>query len=321
MAVLDHAMTRVDTEDKYARDLQRDLVGYAKAIDVEAIRQGQKQGVKYEQYPGGMLKLTDRVSGSFLGLQLDPASPLYNSAKDVNSPYALIPTNPFVQDMGPRKQAIVEDADQRKQLELHFHATNSALESFDDLIGQVQKGYGPGAAILSAWNNTFVPFGAPLSKDTARSEAAIGVALERLKRNIGSGDLNGSGRQSVQEMTEAKSVLDLKPSAFFSSPAESAQKINAFKTMLLNGRQQDLEKLGLVDRSYRATVPPTGQSTDPFVIPTDKAAASYMLRHLSQNLANIVDPNTAIYLKYPNGQVKPVRPAFLSTLATNMGAQ
>ena len=321
MAVLEHAMTRVDTEDKYARDLQKEMFAYARAIDVENIRQMQKQGIKFEQYPGGMLKKSDRVSGTFLGLQIDPDSPLYISAKDTDSPYALVPTNPFVQDMGTRKQAIVEDADQRKQVESHFHATNNALEAFDDVIRQVQKGYGPGSAILSGWNNTFVPFGAPLSKDTARAEAAIGVALERLKRNIGSSDLTGSGKQSVQEMAEAKSVLDLKPSAFFSSPAEAAQKINAFKTMLLNMRQGDIEKLGFADRSYRATVPPTGQSTDPFVIPADKQEAAYMLRHLSQNLAGIVDPDTAIYLKYPNGQVKPVRPAFLSKLATSIGAQ
>jgi hypothetical protein len=172
---------------------------------------------------------------------------------------------------------------------------------------------------LSGWNNTIVPFGAPLSKDTARAEASIGMLLERLKRNVGSGDLSGAGKQSVQEMTEAKNVLDLKPSAFFSSPEESFQKLNAFKTMFLNMRQEDIERLGFSTRSYRASVPPSGTSSDPYVIPSDQKEAAYLYRHLSQNLAPLANPNNLIYIKR-DGVVRGVKPSLLIQLS-NPGAQ
>ena len=319
MAVLEHAMTRVDTEDKYARDLQKQVWDYAKAIDVENIKQLLKQGVVFEQAPGGRLIKKDRVTGSYLGTQINPDSTLYKSATDVNSRYALVPSNPFVRDLGPTNMSVAEDPDQLKAIEKHFDATNTALSTFDEIYKEIQNAYGPGAAILSGWNNTIVPFGAPLSKDTARAEATIGILLERLKRNVGSGDLSGSGRQSVQEMTEAKNVLDLKPSTFFSSPEESFQKLNSFKTMFLNMRQEDIERLGFSTRSYRASVPPSGTSKDPYVIPPDKKEAAYMYRLLSQNLAPLANPNTLIYIK-KDGVVRAVNPSLLMSLS-NGGAQ
>ena len=321
MAVLEHSMTRVDAEDDYARKLQFKLADYAKAIDVEHLKQLAKSGAKIENYPGGMLKTTDRVNGSFMGLSINPDSALYQSATDPYHPYALSPSRPFVKDMGPTNMTPIEDADMRKELEKHYQATNTVLSLTDQLIGEVHTAYGPGAAIVSAWNNTLVPFGAPLNKSNARAEARIKLIIERLKRNVGSGDLTGAGKQAVSELEGAKAVLDLNPNEFFSSPEAAAQKVNTLRTTFLNMRQEDNEKFGFSKHSYRATVPPSGTSADPFIVPADKTEASYLLRHLAQTYAPLVDPKAAIYLQYPNGSVKPVSPAFLTTLSTKIGAE
>ena len=330
-ASLEHAMQRVDVEDKIAREIQAKLLDYQKAQDVALINyagkidaanianQNKGQDI-YKQAPGGLLKVEDG-RGNFKGYQLDYNSEFYKKAIDPNNPNNLVPSNPFVQDRGQTRFTPITNEELRSKMEAEYSGVERALSTFDDLLGTVQNAYGPMSAVMSFSNRAFVPFGAPLAKDTASSEAAVRLMLTRLKRDLTSSDLTGSGKQAVSELQEARDVLDLEPSKFFSSPEEAAKKMNTFRTMLLNRKQEMNEQLGFTTQSYRAVVPPSGTARDPFVMPSDPKEGAYLLRHLSQGLSQVSDPNVAIHIRYPNGVIKPVRPRILSNMATNMESQ
>ena len=327
-ASLEHAMQRVDVEDKIAREIQAKLLDYQKAQDVALINyagkidaanitnQGKGQDI-YKQAPGGLLKVEDG-RGNFKGYQLDYNSEFYKKAIDPNNPNNLVPSNPFVQDRGQTRFTPITNEELRSKMEAEYSGVERALSTFDDLLGTVQNAYGPMSAVMSFSNRAFVPFGAPLAKDTASSEAAVRLMLTRLKRDLTSSDLTGSGKQAVSELQEARDVLDLEPSKFFSSPEEAAKKMNTFRTMLLNRKQEMNEQLGFTTQSYRAVVPPSGTSRDPFIVPNDPKDAAYLYRHLGQGLAQVTNPDAYIYLK-KDGVIKAIKPSKLTQLANQLG--
>jgi hypothetical protein len=327
-ASLEHAMQRVDVEDKIAREIEAKMLDYEKAqnvalinyagkIDAANIANAGKGQDIYKQAPAGLLKVEDG-RGNFKGYQLDYNSEFYKRAVDPANPNNLVPSNPFVQDQGATRFTPITNEELRSKMEAEYSGTERALATFDTLLREVQNAYGPQSAVLSFSNNAFVPFGAPLAKDTARAQATVKLLLTRLQRDLTSSDLTGGGKQAVSELKEARDVLDLEPAKFFSSPEEAAKRLNSFRTMLLNRKQEMNEQLGFTTRSYRAIVAPSGTAKDPFIMPSDPKEGAYLLRHLSQGLSQVSDPNVAIHIKYPNGVVKPVRPRILSNMASNM---
>jgi hypothetical protein len=212
-ASLEHAMQRVDVEDKIAREIQSKLLDYDKAEKVALINyagkidaanisnQGKGQDI-YKQAPGGLLKVEDG-RGNFKGYQLDYNSEFYKKAVDPQNPNNLVPSNPFVQDQGPTRFTPITNEELRSKMEAEYSGTERALATFDSLLREVQSAYGPQSAVLSFSNNAFVPFGAPLAKDTTRAEAAVKLMLTRLQRDLTSSDLTGSGKQAVSELKEA----------------------------------------------------------------------------------------------------------------------
>jgi hypothetical protein len=81
-------------------------------------------------------------------------------------------------------------------------------------------------------------------------------------------------------------------------------KINALETMLLNERQQRVNRLTGLSREYVMTPPAMGTQKDPFVMPADPEGQASMESFLRSTIGTVQDPRATIYVRLPNGTVQ-----------------
>ena len=235
--------------------------------------------------------LNPTVVNSFLNSRLTP-----QAVKDKEGTIVGF-NNPYVRVL-PSSQTMNTDKTTRENLFRDLGGLDSAINSVQNTLKDVQNAFGPGAFFADLKNNVLVPV-LPLNPDLVAAEAKTKVqsALIRASKAIaGAGD---SGNIAVAEQKIAMESLGDKPSTFFSSPEVSLKKLLAVNTSLINQKFIIANQLGFINQDVIFDTPNLGTKTDP--IPQDKL--SYLSQLASQN------PKGQVYISTPSG----VQQVLLST--------
>lgn len=311
-AALQQAITDVDAQDKYAQQLQIQVL----KGDYELLKEREKQSAK-----GNILEdagLGGRASktkdGSFLGFSIDPNDPAVTSA--IQSRYTLRQTdNPFVSNMGEAPTTIVTDKAARLELGSTLSAHNNSLKSIEIAKNSLSQLYSPGTFFVDKVNNLIVPVDftgvirPDLNQEAAKS--TLMTLQNTLSKSIASA--NNSGRTAVQEQEWARQLTAAiaDPTAFFKDRELAAKTLTAIETSIRNARQETLTQLGFEGNDYVMRTPNTGTKSDPFSISADPAEQKIMYNFLAGTVGKLQDPKAFVHLRMPNGQVQQFTPTQL----------
>ena len=315
-ASLQQAISDVDAQDKYAQAFQlQDLKGQWAVKKTIAERDLKLLDERPITEDGGMgLRNIKTKNGSYVGSGIDPNDPAVKSA--VQSRFTLRDTdNPFVENRGQAPTTIETDKAERIKLGNTLRSLDNSLSTLDNLKGVYTSAYGPGAWFSDKVNNLLVPIDPTgLVKpnfDTADAATRISTGMNTLLKSIASA--NDSGRVAVQEQEwvreTAKGISN--PTAFFADKELAAKQFGSTEAMLRNARQQTLTQLGYEGNDYVMRTPNTGTKNDPFIIPSDPAERKIMYNFLGSTIGRLQDPRATVYLRDPNGTVKPFTPPAL----------
>jgi len=314
-AALQQAITSVDTQDKFAQQLQLAVLkGDYDVLKAQATASGKYQPVVED---AGMGMRNIKINGSLVGTpKIDPEDPAVRSA--ITSSYTLRPTdNPFVQNRGQSPLAVETDKAERIKLGNTLRSLDNSLSTLSNLKGTYASAYSPGTWFSDKVNNLLVPVSAGVinpNLDLVDASTRISTGMNGILKNIASA--NDNGRVAVQEQQwardTAKGISD--PTAFFANKEIAAKQFNAMEATLRNSRQQVLSQLGYEGNDYVMQTPNTGTQSDPFTIPADPAEQKRMFTFLAGTIGKYQDPKATVYLRLPNNQVKPFSPTQLRGL-------
>jgi hypothetical protein len=314
-AALQQAITSVDTQDKFAQQLQLAVLkGDYDVLKAQAAAFGKYQPVVED---GGMGLRIVKTNGSLTGApKIDPEDPAVRSA--ITSSYTLRPTdNPFVQNRGQSPLSVETDKAERIKLGNTLRSLDNSLSTLSNLKGTYASAYSPGTWFSDKVNNLLVPVSAGVinpNLDLVDASTRISTGMNGILKNIASA--NDNGRVAVQEQQwardTAKGISD--PTAFFANKEIAAKQFNAMEATLRNSRQQVLSQLGYEGNDYVMQTPNTGTQSDPFTIPADPAEQKRMFTFLAGTIGKYQDPKATVYLRLPNNQVKPFSPTQLRGL-------
>ena len=310
-ASLQQAISDVDAQDKYAQALRLQVL----KGDYDLLKEQAKQGGNLTEDGGMGLRVTKTKQGTFVGTGIDPNDPTVKSA--VQSRFTLRDTdNPFVENRGQAPTTIETDKAERIKLGNTLRSLDNSLSTLDNLKGVYASAYGPGAWFSDKINNLWVPIAADAiggrpNFDVADAATRISTGMNSILKNIASA--NDGGRVAVQEQEwvreTAKGVSD--PTKFFADKELAAKQFGSMEAMLRNARQQALTQLGYEGNDYVMRTPNTGTKNDPFVIPTSPADRKAMYTFLGSTFGKLQDPRALVYLRGPDGVVKPFPPSAL----------
>jgi len=314
-AALQQAITSVDTQDKFAQQLQLALLkGDYDLLKAQATASGKYQPVVED---GGMGLRYIKINGSLVGSpKIDPEDPAVRSA--IASSWTLRPTdNPYVENQGPSPLTVETDKAERVKLGNTLRSLDNSLSTLSNLKGTYSRVYSPGTWFNDKVNNLLVPVSAGTinpNLDLVDASTRIQVGLNEIVKSMASA--RDSGRVSVQEQQWAKDTASRisDPTAFFANKEIAAKQFNALEADLRNARQQTLSQLGYEGNSYVMRTPNTGTQSDPFTIPADPAEQKRMFTFLAGTIGKYQDPKATVYLRLPNNQVKPFSPPQLRGL-------
>jgi hypothetical protein len=190
---------------------------------------------------------------------------------------------------------------------------DDTLSLIDSAANDFAGAYGGGAWYSNLENNLLVPI-TPLRPNVAdaKAKAKIEISLNRIKGNLAR--VNNSGRISVQEQQWIDEILPAKPATFFQDPEVNAARFMSLRTLVNNQRQQVFAQLGWVTDELVMQTPALGTKNDPFSLPADEQGQASMLRFLSGTLGKVDNPNALVYLRTPDGAVRPFRASELRSI-------
>jgi hypothetical protein len=310
-AALSQAVEDVNAEDAAQRALQLQVL----KGDYEILKkQAEGGGGAVIKDAGAGLRVTETKNGSFVGYSVDPADPTVQRA--VTSRYTLTANNPFVTAGGQAPQTPETDKGERIKLTKKVRDLDESLGILENIKSNLTGAYGPGAWYSSFENNMLVPV-TPLSPNVTdeAKKTAINQGLNRLMTKIASADTEG--RTSVFAQEQVNAILPAKAGTFFQDAEVNAARFNALQALIQNQRQETLAQLGYVTQELTMTAPSTGTKNDPFVLGADEASQQNMLRFLGGTIGKVTDPNALVYIKTPDGTVRP----FKASELRNSGGQ
>jgi hypothetical protein len=310
-AALSQAVEDVAEEDKAARALQLEALKGDYRILVE---QAKNKGGTVLKDGGAGLRVAETSNGSFMGYSIDPSDPTVQRA--VTSRYTLTPNNPFVTVGGQAPQTPETDKAARVTLTKKVRDLDESLGILENIKAQLSGAYGPGAWYSSFENNMLVPI-TPLNPNVAdeAKKTAINQGLNRLMTKIASADTEG--RTSVFAQEQVNTILPAKAGQFFQDAEVNAGRFNALQALIMNQRQEALAQLGYVSQELTMNTPSTGTKNDPFTLPADEQGQANMLRFLGGTIGKVTDPNALVYIRTPDGTVRP----FKASELRNTGGQ
>ena len=310
-AALSQAVEDIGAEDASARQLQLEMLkGDYRILQEQAKRTG---GAKITDGGAGLRVSEDR-DGSFLGYSVDPNDPTVQRA--VTSRFTLTPNNPFVQSLGQAPQAPETDKAERVKLTTTLRDLDDTLALIEGAKSDLSGAYGPGAWYSNFENNMLVPI-SPLRPNVAdaKAKSSIDIRLNRIKGNLAR--VNNSGRISVQEQQWIDEILPAKAGTFFQDPEVNAARFNSLQALVQTQRQQVLAQLGYTTEDLVMSPPALGTRNDPFALPADEQGQANMLRFLGGTLGRVDNPDALVYIRTPDGTVRP----FKASELRNLGAQ
>jgi len=313
-AALQQAITDVDAQDRYAQQLQLQVLKGDQEI-IKKMAAANKGNVTEDVGIGG--RATKDSNGNFLKFSIDGNSDAVKSA--INSRYTLRQTdNPYVSNMGEAPTLIVEDKAGRLELGSTLAAHNNSLKSIEIAKNSLSQLYSPGTFFVDKVNNLIVPIdftGAvkpDLSQEAAKS--TLMTLQNTLSKSIASA--NNSGRTAVQEQEWARQLTAAiaNPVAFFKDRELAAKTLTAIETSIRNARQETLTQLGFEGNDYVMRTPNTGTKNDPFPISADPAEQKIMYTFLGSTVGKLQDSKALVHLRMPNGQIQQFTPTQLRAL-------
>ena len=311
-AALQQAITDVDAQDKYAQQLQLQVLKGDYELLKEQAKQSAKGNVLEDAGVGG--RNNKAPNGTFLGFSIDPNDPAVTSA--INSRYTLRQTdNPYVNNMGEAPTTVVTDKAARLELASTLSAHNNSLKSIEIAKNSLSQLYSPGTFFVDKVNNLIVPIdftGAvrpDLSQEAAKS--TLMTLQNALSKSIASA--NNSGRTAVQEQEWARQLTEAiaNPTGFFKDRELAAKTLTAIETSIRNARQETLTQLGFEGNDYVMRTPNTGTKNDPFPISADPAEQKMMYTFLGSTVGKLQDSKALVHLRMPNGQIQQFTPTQL----------
>jgi hypothetical protein len=308
-AALSQAVEDIGAEDASARQLQLEMLkGDYRVLTEQAKRSGGNTVLK-DGAAG--LRIAETKDGSFLGYSSDPEDPTVKRA--VTSRYTLTENNPFVTVGGQAPQTPETDKGERTKLTRQVRDLEEALSILEGAKGQLTGAYGPGAWYSSFENNMLVPI-SPLNPNVAdeRRKTTINQSLNRLMAKIASADTEG--RVSVQAQEWVNEVLPARAGQFFQDAEVNAARFNALQALLQNQRQNALAQLGFVSQELQMAPPATGTRNDPFVLGEVEQSQQRMLGFLGGTIGKVDNPNALVYIRTPDGAVRPFRASELRSI-------
>jgi hypothetical protein len=311
-AALSQAVEDIGAEDASARQLQLEML----KGDYRLLQEQAKRGGNVKLTDGGAgLRVAENKDGSFLGYSIDPEDPTVKRA--VTSRFTLTPNNPFVVSLGQAPQAPETDKGERIKLTTALRDLDDTLSLIEGAKTDLAGAYGPGAWYSNFENNMLVPV-TPLRPNVAdaKAKSSIDIRLNRIKGNLAR--VNNSGRVSVQEQQWIDEILPAKAGTFFQDPEVNAARFNALQALVQTQRQQVLAQLGYVTDELVMQAPALGTKNDPFALPADEQGQANMLRFLGGTLGRVENPNALVYIRTPDGVVRPFK---ASELRASIGGQ
>ena len=316
-AALEQAANNINMQDKLARDLQVETLKSQNRREEELLKSdlrirelGVEGRMPIEEDAGvGGISVKNK-RGDYLGFYLkrDKDGKLPAEIQTVmDSPYTLRPTNPYVTDLGESRTPPVTDKPTRLKIREELMGYDDALSS----ITQMKNTYANNASKygLKGWysnveNNLLVPI-LPIEPNIADEKArtTINSGINQLQSRLAR--LGGYGSQvAVQEQKWIRDLLPDQAGSLFADVEVNLAKLNALETMLLNERQQRVNRLTGLSREYVMTPPAMGTQKDPFVMPADPEGQASMESFLRSTIGTVQDPRATIYVRLPNGTVQ-----------------
>jgi hypothetical protein len=311
-AALSQAVEGVADEDKAARALQLEALKGDYRILVEQAKNNKGAVIKDG---GSGLRVAEDKNGSFLGYSIDPKDPTVQRA--VTSRFTLTPNNPFVTVGGEAPQAPETDKAARVTLLKKLRDLDSAVGLVENMKSNFAGAYGPGAWYSDFENNLLVPV-SPLNPNVqdAAKIAAINQNRNRFITLLASADTEG--RTSVYAQERVDGIMPAPAGTFFQDAEVNAGRLNALQALVLNQRQEVMAQLGYVTQEMTMNAPATGTKNDPFALPAEEQGQQNMLRFLGGTVGKVTDPNVDVYIRMPNGVVRPFK---VGELRSRLGGQ
>jgi hypothetical protein len=311
-AALSQAVEGVEAEDKAARALQLEMLKGDYRIMQE---QAKKTGDVIIEDGGAGLRVAKTKNGSFLNYSIDPNDPTVKRA--VTSRFTLTPNNPFVTTGGEAPQAPETDKSARVTLTKKLRDLDSAVGLVENMKSNFAGAYGPGAWYSDFENNLLVPV-SPLNPNVqdAAKIAAINQNRNRFITLLASADTEG--RTSVYAQERVDAIMPAPAGTFFQDAEVNAGRLNALQALVLNQRQEVMAQLGYVTQEMTMNAPATGTKNDPFALPAEEQGQQNMLRFLGGTVGKVTDPNVDVYIRMPNGVVRPFK---VGELRSRLGGQ
>ena len=307
-AALSQAVEGVEAEDKAARALQLEMLKGDYRIMQE---QAKKTGDVIIEDGGAGLRVAKTKNGSFLNYSIDPNDPTVKRA--VTSRFTLTPNNPFVTTGGEAPQAPETDKSARVTLTKKLRDLDAAVGLVENMKSNLTGAYGPGAWYSDFENNMLVPV-SPLNPNVqdAAKIASINQNRNRFITLLASADTEN--RTSVYAQERVEGIMPAAAGTFFQDAEVNAGRLNALQALVLNQRQEVMAQLGYVTQEMTMNAPSTGTKNDPFVLGPDETSQQNMLRFLGGTIGKVTDPNALVYIRTPDGTVRPFKTSELRTL-------
>jgi hypothetical protein len=316
-AALEQAANNINMQDKLGRDLQVEMLKSQNRRAEEILKSDLKireigvEGrtpIEEDAGVGGISVKNKR--GDYLGFYLkrDKDGKLPSEIQTViDSPYTLRPTSPYVTDLGEARTPPVTDKATRLKIREELMGYDDALASITQMKNTYANSaskYGPKGWYSNVENNLLVPI-LPIDPNIADEKAftTINSGINQLQSRLAR--LGGYGSQvAVQEQKWIRELLPDRAGSLFADVEVNLAKINALETMLLNERQQRVNRLTGLSREYVMTTPAMGTQKDPFIMPGDPEGQASMESFLRSTIGTVQDPRATIYVRLPNGTVQ-----------------
>ena len=316
-AALEQAANNINMQDKLGRDLQVEMLKSQNRRAEEILKSDLKireigvEGrtpIEEDAGVGGISVKNKR--GDYLGFYLkrDKDGKLPSEIQTViDSPYTLRPTSPYVTDLGESRTPPVTDKATRLKIREELMGYDDALSSITQMktaYANSASKYGPKGWYSNVENNLLVPI-LPIEPNIADEKArtTINAGINQLQSRLAR--LGGYGSQvAVQEQKWIRELLPNQVGSLFADVEVNLAKINALETMLLNERQQRVNRLTGLSREYVMNTPAMGTQKDPFIMPGDPEGQASMESFLRSTIGTVQDPRATIYVRLPNGTVQ-----------------
>ena len=316
-AALEQAANNINMQDKLGRDLQVEMLKSQNRRAEEILKSDLKireigvEGrtpIEEDAGVGGIAVKNKR--GDYLGFYLkrDKDGKLPSEIQTViDSPYTLRPTSPYVTDLGESRTPPVTDKATRLKIREELMGYDDALSSITQMktaYANSASKYGPKGWYSNVENNLLVPI-LPIEPNIADEKArtTINAGINQLQSRLAR--LGGYGSQvAVQEQKWIRELLPDQVGSLFADVEVNLAKINALETMLLNERQQRVNRLTGLSREYVMNTPAMGTQKDPFIMPGDPEGQASMESFLRSTIGTVQDPRATIYVRLPNGTVQ-----------------